>query len=238
MSNEVTAAIVAALAVVVSAGVAAGVTWWSARHTRALSVEDALQKYRQPLMRAAYDLQSRIYNIVRQHFLGVYGSSAVAEERDYALRNTQFVVAQFFAWNEIVRRDVQFADLERDRSGRLSEQLDTITHLWSTDGLGSEFRVFAGEQRAIGERMIQSRGERLDCLGYADFCDVAATARIPHLVKLERDIGKVTRGQRDIFDRLILIQNSLIDLLDILDPDARRLPRSRRSKLPPAKSVT
>jgi hypothetical protein len=82
-------------------------------------LEQVMSRYREPLVRAAFDLQSRIYNIVKQAFLVRYLRQGRPDEQEYACRNTVFVVAEYLGWVEILRRGVQFLDLgdvERNRS--------------------------------------------------------------------------------------------------------------------------
>lgn len=63
-----------------------------------------MSQVRDPLLWAAFDLQSRIFNIVDQFFLRAYFLHGSEEERAYAKRSTVFVFAQYLAWMEIVRR--------------------------------------------------------------------------------------------------------------------------------------
>lgn len=246
MSTEVIAALVAAAAAVLSSLLALWgqirVLRLTASHERDKRQEDkrdeverVMSRFREPLLRAAYDLQSRLYNIAAQRFLTVYWLNGTKEERDYAVNNTLFLIAQFFGWNEIIRREVQFLNLgDQEQTRRLSELQDNITHFWLTDSYGRAFRMFAGEQRAVGERMIRRSSSGLECLGYADFVDtlVQPPARIPHLDLLRQDVEDLARATNPQFDRLFLLQNTLIDLLDYLDPMYVRYPKERRSKLP------
>ena len=56
---------------------------------RAAQIQQIMTKYRQPLLQAATDLQSRLYNIVRGHLLQVYGRGS-ADERAYTIESTLF----------------------------------------------------------------------------------------------------------------------------------------------------
>ena len=82
-------------------------------------VEEVMSRYREPL-RAAFDLQSRIYNIVGQGFLHRYLQLGDPPNQEYACRNTMFVVAEYLGWvMEILRRGVQFLDLGDVRRNQL-----------------------------------------------------------------------------------------------------------------------
>lgn len=106
------------------------------------------RKYGEPLGRAAYDLQSRIYNIIKSDFLNAYLKNGDRRTRLYAIRNTLFVIAQYFAWTELVRREIQFIDLGADEQTRkLTELQDSIYSIWQTNAYGDPlFRIFAGER--------------------------------------------------------------------------------------------
>ncbi|MCA1693978.1 MAG: hypothetical protein LC749_04170, partial [Actinobacteria bacterium] len=55
------------------------------RATKEQLVEELMSRYRDPLLRSAFDLQSRIYNIIKQQFLVRYGAEARDHEREYAV---------------------------------------------------------------------------------------------------------------------------------------------------------
>src|SRR4051812_1080099 len=87
------------------------VTQRFARHDeKADTVQELLGRYRDPLLSAAYDLQSRFYNIARRDFLGVYYQRGDLDALS-AENTTLWIVGQYFGWVEILRREVQFLDL-------------------------------------------------------------------------------------------------------------------------------
>jgi len=75
--------------------------------TKADEAERLVAKYRDPLLRSAYDLQSRIYNIYRPGGHGFTGST----DPNYFRLNTLFLIAEYLSWLEIIRREMQFLDL-------------------------------------------------------------------------------------------------------------------------------
>jgi hypothetical protein len=245
MNMTIVAAIIAASASIVAAVLT---IWNSSRVTRLTSsfqreekvadrkfeAERILSRFREPLLRAAYDLQSRLYNIAAQDLLEVYLVNGTSEEIDYVINNTLFLIAQFFAWNEIVRREVQFLDLgDQDRTRQLATLQDLQVHTWLTDKYGRQLRVFAGDQRAIGERLICITPKGFDCIGYAEFLDILATqpGRIPQLQSLKRDLVSISTESTPRTNRILALQHGLIDLLTFLDPAFTRYPREYRSKL-------
>jgi hypothetical protein len=147
------------------------------RSDKASRLEQVMSRYRDPLLNAAFDLQSRIYNLIAGNFW-VYIRGDDEEERSYAVKSTLFVIAQYLAWAEALRRGVQFLDLgELKRNQDLVERLEAIRSTLATDSrFGSEFRIFRVHQRAIGEVMLEaapdegSEGGQWQCRGYASFC--------------------------------------------------------------------
>lgn len=202
---------------------------------RRFEAEQTAARYREPLARAAYDLQSRLYNILQQNLLAAYFDNGDEYERSYVVDNTTFLVAQYFAWTEIVRRDIQYIDLGQDeQTRRLAHLQDDIYSLFQTDRFDRLLRVFAGEQRAIGERMIREVPRGLECLGYAAYLDQIAKGS-DHLIEaLRGDVRVLSAHLSSARPRLVALQHALIDLLASLDPDFVRFSRERRTKVPEA----
>jgi len=142
------------------------------------------------------------------------------------------LVAQYFAWTEIIRRDIQYIDLGQDKKARdLVRLQDDIYALFQTDEFDSMFRVFAGEQRAIGERMIRDGPRGPECVGYGAFLDQLAKAPDPLLEPVRQDVQTLSTKLEVARPRLVALQNALIDLLAVLDPDFIRFPAERRTKV-------
>ena len=195
--------------------------------------EKLVSRYREPLARAAYDLQSRLYNILEQKFIYVYYAGGKERERLYAVDNTVFLVAQYFAWTEIIRREIQYLDLGADTQNReLTRLQDELYSIWLTDRFGQLYRIFTGEQRAIGERMIREGPRGPDCLGYASFLEQIAKANDPLIEALRADTRALASDLPGARPRLIALQNALIDLLAFLDPQYIRFPQRSRNKVP------
>jgi hypothetical protein len=120
----------------------------------------------EPLARSANDLQSRLFNILRGGALN-FISHGNERERSYMIDNTAFLIAQYLCWTEIIRRQVQFVNLEKDGDTKCLQQLQGhIRGRWASDRLPPIFRIFAGEQNAIGEAMIQYDARGPECIGY------------------------------------------------------------------------
>lgn len=194
--------------------------------------ERETSRFREPLLRSAYDLQSRLYNISKQYFLQVYLSKGDDREKTYAVENTAFVISQYFCWSEAFRREVQFTDLEDQPKARyLIAEQDTIVSLWGTDKWPRLLRIFAGEQRAIGEALLKDGPKGPDCIGYGEFLQRFKPGQNALLDALKVDVTNLPDQPGQAENRIRAVQNALIDLLNILDPEFKRFPKDKRSKL-------
>ena len=203
------------------------------RHKR----EEVVNRFREPLARAAYDLQSRLWNSLHGRFLETYLVGGTPREKAYAVENTAFVIAQYFAWTEIVRREIQFIDLqEESETAALAHQQDRISHLWGSDhqAYGTVLRIWAGEQRAIGELLVEDTSAGPRCMGYARFVELLHGDHSPFLDVLTAEIQALPRKQGPYPRRLVELQHALINQLEFLDPRFIRFPAEARSKVPTA----
>jgi hypothetical protein len=191
-----------------------------------------ISKLSEPLARAAYDLQSRIYNILKQNLIDVYLANGNDRERSYVINNTAFLTGQYLCWTELVRREIQFIDLgESNKTRELLRLQDTISRLWGTDRQPPVFRIFAGEQRAIGEALIQTGAQGAECIGYGAFLKTFIKGIDPLIDGLRTDVISLDKRLDQATERLTNLQHALIDLLGMLDPDYVRFPRDRRTKV-------
>jgi hypothetical protein len=115
-------------------------------------------------------------------------------------------------------------------------QFFKISGILNSDGFPNTlFCIFRGDQRAIGEIMIETPADGdFSCTGYAEFC--ARSDNNPSFAQwfthLSEDIDQLTEGdQRN--PRLVALQNGLIDLINLLDPESIRFPDRHRGKLQP-----
>lgn len=240
-----------ALAVALIAGVvalaSATYTALNARAIEQLKIDNERRKteeqrrkeisgFSEPLARAAYDLQSRIWNI-HQNFLVMYLVNGDERQRSYAIDNTVYLIAQYLCWTELVRREIQFIDLESNNETRKLLRLqDSISSQWGTGrgrtGLISPlFCIFAGEQRAIGEALIQTGRRGPECMGYGEFLKSFGEGVNPLIDSLRADVVSSSSNLAAVTERLLNLQHAMIDLLALLDPDYLRFPEDRRLKL-------
>jgi hypothetical protein len=198
--------------------------------------ERILHRYRDPLLDAAQTLQSRSFNIVANGYLGSFLHCGDPVEEVYARRYTVFAVAEYMTWVEIVRRELRFLDVgDQERNRQLMALLTKTQVTLQSDKIRGPFRVFRGRQRAIAELMMiptgASEGPRNECIGYAAFCD-----RLDEdpdfadwFTRLLDEVDLLTTRDND--QRIIQLQNDLVDLIDHLDPKALRIPPDFRNRL-------
>jgi hypothetical protein len=246
MSPEIITASIAAVVAVISASIsvygqvrAAQFADRLAKQREAESRETKtatlMSKYRDPLLRSTIDLQSRLFNIYQNQFLTFSNRSPA--ERIYAIDNTLYVLAEYFGWVEILRREVQFLDLgDLEMNRRLSELLVNVTKAFGNSSQEPTFRLFNGEQRAIGEIVLVPRSmneERgYECMGYASFVKKMAEPEFARsFAKPKADMELMLEEPQVKRARLIQIHSRLIDLLDFLDPHGIRVPPEYRTRI-------
>ncbi|WP_020533539.1 hypothetical protein [Flexithrix dorotheae] len=194
--------------------------------------EKLLSRYRDPLLRATCDFQSRLYNIIQIGFLKIHYDRS-ERERDYAINNTLFVTAEYLGWIEIIRTEIQFLDLgENSLTKNFNEIIERISHIFLSAKYDLTYRLLRGEQRAIGEIMIEKSDQRLLCIGYAEFRDKMNDSKFSFWFDtLVASIEVLAKNPESKLKRMIMLQHALIDLIDFLDPDSIRVSANRRSKI-------
>ena len=178
---------------------------------REVHAADVLATYREPLAAAAYDLQSRMYNILCLDFFAKWGD--VERRSDDAMVTTLFRLAQYFGWTEILRRRIQFLSFPEAEDTRKVAQLQSdIAQCFLTDRYGRSLMLWTDEQRALGEKMIVEANGDLLCMGYAQFRDESDSTFRVHCEWLRSEIG-----DPGVTDRLRDTQHLLCDLVETLD---------------------
>ena len=190
--------------------------------------EVLLSRYREPLTAAAFDLQSRLYNIVERDFLEAYVRPG-SEREEEAITSTLFRFAQYFGWTEIVRQDINFLKFrETGETRAVANRLNEVLKIFNDDqpSLSPDFMLWRDELRAIGELMIAKDGGTKACLGYAGFVAIYGT-------HFERWLGRFGGHLKDEYvsadDRLVLLQRALVMLVRQLDPKGLQYKHSTMS---------
>jgi hypothetical protein len=184
-----------------------------------------LDDYREPLLAACYELQARLYNIVRLSFIEKYVIGEQAGKRDAAVDTTLYVFAQYFGWYEILRREVQYLRFPRNsQTKKTALFLRNIEEAFLSDSFGNQCMIWRVEQRGLGERMIEYNDHKAFCMGYASFRAQRASME-EWLDDLERDLTSLDDGGRE---RLTVLQHLLLDAVRQLDTKDRRYPFDMR----------
>jgi hypothetical protein len=190
-----------------------------------------ISKLSEPLARSVYELQGRIYIVLNQRFLVEFMTNGKEREKTYGLNHTAFVVAQYFCWTELVRREIQFIDLgESEKTRNLALLQDAISLALGTGLRPPLFRLYEGEQRAIGDALIvQAPGRAPVCMGYGAFVTAFPPGKDPLIDMLRAHVTSAETGLDSARPRLTQVQHQLLKLLELLDPKQLRFPKDRLS---------
>lgn len=245
-------AIVAACVSILGAVLAGVVAYWTQLRTQRIAHLNRMSSYKDSLLWASFDLQSRLYNILDgleqsarpnmgQGFIQAFLIEGTERQVRYARYSTAFVFAEYMGWAEIFRRDIQFLDLgKNDLNRKTVLLLADISGIISSSGFYNSinmsrihvFRIFRTTQRAIGELMIAmgSLPGEWRCIGYAEFCrkldqDDEFRGWIEEIIE---HIDKFARSPEEGINRLISLQHKLIELIELLDPKGQRFPSQKR----------
>jgi hypothetical protein len=175
-----------------------------------------LDRYRGPLLDAAWQLGDRLDNIRRRQFFG-YLSEGSGRAQDAKL-STLFRFAYYLGWREFVRTQVQLLRFENEEDTRLAAALlNDVTWMLASDKLDGTWAMLWGdEQRGIGELMAEqppgaSSIVRGHAAFYRDFDEVFA----PWMERFASDLFSRTAAVKS--DRLRLLQWALYGLVRQLD---------------------
>jgi hypothetical protein len=222
--------IIIAVVSLIGSLVAAGFTGWISFYIdqvkRRSEAKALIHKYRDPLMLAAYDLQSRLWGLVELNLLRY---SEDESKKDLVYVYTAFLIGQYFSWTYILRRQAQFLRFSTDKTNNeLNKVLDSITGAFSLDKHKGEdpFMLWRGQQMAIGESMTEAEEQgQLYCIGFAAFA--LKYNSNPDFKRWFQPIESgVTllveaneRGDVTANNRLRRVQHLLVDLVLLLDEE-------------------
>jgi hypothetical protein len=222
-----TALVVAIISAVVALA-SAGLSGWSQLHIvkkeregraeeRRSEAKVVLDRYRGPLLDAAWQLGSRVDNIRNQRFLA-YLSAGTGREQDAKL-TTLFRFAYYFGWREFIRTEVQLLRFENEGDTRLAaEFLNDITRVLASDKLDGTWAMLWGdEQRGIGELMTERPSDASSIvLGHASFHRDYHKVFAPWMERFAHDLLSPAAVESS---RLRLLQWALYGLVRQLDEE-------------------
>lgn len=216
--------------------------WLTDIHKRRSETSKLVAKYHDPLLRAAQDLQSRLYNMTQDK--NIFHRMETKQQRDDNLiAYTCFLIGQFCAWVCILRRQGQFVQFSTDGDYKeFVNALDAIHEAFSDNEPPLEkhpFCLWRNQQLGIGEVMtVKEDGGELVCMSYATFTRKKADndSDMHWFKTLEEDINmlashhqKKQNGETtEILDqRLRILQHLLVKLIRMLDPKKLRSDSTR-----------
>jgi hypothetical protein len=175
-----------------------------------------LDRYRGPLLDAAWQLGDRVDNIRHRAFFD-YLSEGSGREQDAKL-TTLFRLAYYLGWREFVRTQVQLLRFENEEDTRLAAGLiNDVTWALGSDDLGTWAMLWGDEQRGIGELMTeQPPGASSIVRGHAAFHRDYDNIFAPWM---ERFAGDLFSSAAVKSERLRLLQWALYGLVRQLDEE-------------------
>jgi hypothetical protein len=202
-----------------------------------------LDRYRGPLLDAAWQLGDRVDNIRNRDFL-MYLSPSDGRAPQ-AGRTTLFRFACYLGWREYLRTQVQLLRFENEEDTRLAAAfLNDITRALASDKLDGRWAMLWGdEQRGIGELMTeQPPGSSRIVRGHAAFHRDYVTIFAEWMDRFADDL--FTPAKISSSNRLRLLQWALYGLVRQLDEQAvyggSWIERTAEeiSRTPPQESIT
>ena len=176
-----------------------------------------LDRYRGPLLDAAWQLGDRLDSIRHRGFLA-YLSEGSGREQDAKL-TALFRFAHYFGWREFVRTEVQLLRFENEEDTRSAAGfLNDVAEVLATDLLDGKWAMlWNDEQRGIGELMTERLpGGSSIVRGHAAFYRHYEETFAPWM---ERFAGDLLSPFALKSDRLRLLQWALYGLVRQLDEE-------------------
>ena len=157
--------------------------FWSRKELRRSATQTLLDRYQEPLVRSAFDLQSRLYNILERDLLG----TGATESRLH--REKHGVATRSVLW--LGRDSAARGTVPCPSHGRRSRESATaaraIARACSSDSLGGgdQLQIQRSEQRALGEVMvIEGRdAARRSAIGLSRLCRLLRGGGRPRLTR-------------------------------------------------------
>lgn len=197
-----------------------------ARAHRRARLRHLASRYSVPLLQAAHSLRGRLGNTVPEQIEEFREGSD--RFRDYARYETLYRLAHYLCIVQIMWREVDFLDLGRRRHNReLIRRLVAVGSALGNRELGS-FLVLGGEQRAIGDLMVDPGGPKdapPQCLTYPRFRDrLREDAHFAGWFKPLLDDVDAVLASATIPPRLAQVAAALDELISFLDTRKVGLP--------------
>jgi hypothetical protein len=211
-------ALLGTLAAAVFAGYSA---WFSEKQKQATQANAILAKYRDPILLAAFDLQSRLYNIVEHGIRQwIYKED---RKKEYFIHHTLFLFGRYFAWEQIMHHEIQFIQFSQEKQARMLRDVQhSLGETLHCDASPSPGMIWLGYQQALGELMIDvDQHKQRCCIGYAKFQQLYREDKTfqSWFAPLAADLEEIARSEPGTNDqRFQTVQHHLVELVRVLDP--------------------
>lgn len=212
------------------------------------------RKYSRPILFAAAELQDRLWGLtqlqakdenpilLREDENELLSSTISMTKRHY-LTSIIYLFSRYFAYIEILKKEVQFVELKQVNTSKsfaslikASERALSESELrkLSKTFIKSDRQVFKLQQAYIGEKLILDRDGELYCMSFAEFydkfTDFSNEAAFKDLIDLLN--RALSKNPHDFcLPRCCLLANSLVDLINFLDPKCQYISPNDREKV-------
>jgi hypothetical protein len=219
------------------------------------------ERFRDPLAVSAIELANRLIEITDQYPPAYLKRSVFVLRPDkqmgndasdpyfqhYKLVSTIYRFACLFGWLELYRQETTFLRVADERKTRALQDAVTAIRGDVADGhinAHEDWRtwhdtlIFREELRALGEAMIETRGQSRSIMGYGTFRDCVESEQANAVHRVCGTIMNFTVDAQDIAkdfrrERLVRLLAHLVDLIELLSPAAlnSRLRTARKKAL-------
>ncbi|HEY7348701.1 MAG TPA: hypothetical protein VH599_10335 [Ktedonobacterales bacterium] len=152
---------------------------------RQAEAERLAARYAKPLLQAAYELEGRLEAILDEKRNGRLwlwpnwqpdptNAELPPLTFDYYLKSSLYLIGQFFAWIDIMKKEEIFLPLsDKAINQEFQTLLDNCIKAFSDSRVASGVAIFRQQQRAIGEQMSEesAKDRTLHCASYSTFVD-------------------------------------------------------------------
>jgi len=207
-----------------------------------IQLAERIERYQSLLLLSASDLQDRLWHLTQDQYTA---RSPVLLNKDedkraypawpmtarHYLTSTLYLAARYFAAIEMLRHEIRFLTYRQDDKTRdLREKIKLVERSFAETRLqkeadrnvSSDQPIFQMQQVFIGQSIWHRRGQMIEWLEYPQFVDhyrqeLSTNEDFMALADLLR--GSVSKRSGSFHHRrLTIVLNSLVDLIDFLDP--------------------
>jgi hypothetical protein len=194
-------------------------------------IREEVLRWANPVFGAVQGLERRLDNILNDNYY--LALRETDEERpvdpdwavsyEYALPTTLFLFAEYFAWVRLLQERLSFELFEseetKERFFAAMWQVSKALSSWPKEevtGSGPDAQVFALQQRALGELVIQRGAGDPRPMSLPEFLEAYGAGRdaFPVLLKPLRDLVEDVRPKTKRWARLSLVHKELREFED------------------------